>query len=116
MKSIKEYKVFESTISYSADWKNPKSPIRRELEEDLKDILLELRDAGYHTLVGGWIQSSQHPYVWIKRSKTTGHISSGVIERISDYLKLKGFKTKVEIINGGTNEQIYIYFDRPEEF
>jgi hypothetical protein len=114
-------------LSYDAEWKMPKSPIREMLEVDLRDILLEITDMGYRVQLSGFVykyikQTSinesmvfQNPHVWISNGRydlNWNEINDTVL-RVEDYLRLKGFKTERLVLNqGGPHEQLYIYFDK----
>lgn len=115
-----EYKTSDGQIlKYDAEWKIPGSPTREMLENDLRDILLELEDLGYRIQLSGFIKGTfgfTRPYVWIKNGErqplNKDEIEDSVI-RIEDYLKINGFETDIKIINeGGRTEQLYIYFDK----
>ena len=133
-----EYKssINGEIIYYDAEWKLPRSPIRRKLEKDLNDILLEIEDEGYRTDISGFVIGSKEmadrrhalrknfpnstwqpdrTFIWIKGR--SNELVSETIERIKDYLDTEGFRvTKEEIVNKDRpGEQIYIYFDRIEE-
>jgi hypothetical protein len=119
MKYLKPYsKLSESQIEYDADWKRPSNPVRKELEINLREILLEINDLGYRPQLSGFTKAfSQDPYVWICNQKRLSHDEfwnevNDTVERIKDYLTDNGFNVSQDIINQGkSSEQIYIYFD-----
>lgn len=119
MKYLKPYsKLSESQIEYDADWKRPSNPVRKELEINLREILLEINDLGYRPQLSGFTKGfSQEPYVWICNQKRLSHDEfwnevNDTVERIKDYLTDNGFNVSQDIINEGkSSEQIYIYFD-----
>lgn len=117
LKFVPTAKPLDEALEYNADWKKHDSSIRKELELDLNDILLEINDLGFKSHISGWTQGNEHPYVWIRRTKDSpvpmkDHTHE-TVERIKDYLSQKGYQTKVDIINVDRPAmQIYIYFDK----
>jgi hypothetical protein len=113
----KKFYIYESILddkNYDADWKMPKNPVREMLEDDLRDILLEIEDLGYRILLGGFVKGPfgfNRPYVWIKNGNgqplNKDEIEDSVI-RIEDYLQINGFKT--ERVLG--SQRLHIYFDK----
>lgn len=109
-------KPLDENLSYNADWKKHDSPVRAELEKDLNDILLEVKDLGFRSHISGWTDGTNHPYVWIKATSKTPtpmvEHTRDVVERIKDYLSQKEYQTKVDTLNDDKSSmQIYIYFD-----
>ena len=121
---MKYLKKFESeSISkpqYKYDWCRPESPIRREIEKSVNDILLDLKDSNsiykHHIW---WTQND--PYVWISgalkndsgfsRYKIILDEVNSVIEEIVSYFKSEGFETKLDYLPNKENcKQFYIYF------
>jgi hypothetical protein len=120
MKYLKTYNKLSESIKpeYDTDWKRPGNPVREELEKYLREILLEITDLGYRPQLSGFTKGiSKSPYVWIKNGRRLPHDEfwndvSDTVERIKDYLTDNGFKVNQYILNeGGSNEQIYIYFN-----
>lgn len=116
MRHLKSYKIFED-LKYNEDWKKWDSPVRSELENDIDDILLELVDLDYKTMISGWTNSSRSPHIWIKKGRVSQTSMSEetreTVERLKDYLSRRGFWTRVEVINQNRpGMQIYIHFDR----
>jgi len=96
-------------INYEYEWTMPNSVVRKELQLDLNDILLEAKDIGYGVSTS-WVKI---PYVWIGvKLFRKGSLDDALdtIERVKDYLVSKGFK----ILEDKLNTQIYIYFDYEE--
>lgn len=127
-------------LKYDSDWKLPNSPIRVQLERDLEDILLDIKDLGYQYQISGFSRyqfrintsKSSPPYIWIcnksfkdvdiggfttKRIPINHEEIEDTLFRIEDYLNSMGFVIiDKNIINPGKNtEQIYIYFDLKKE-
>lgn len=121
-------------LKYDSDWKLPNSPIRVQLERDLEDILLDIKDLGYYYQISGFINTSKSspPYIWIcnksfkdvdiggfttKRIPINHEEIEDTLLRIEDYLNSMGLVIiDKNIINPGKNtEQIYIYFDLKKE-
>lgn len=120
-------------LKYDSDWKLPNSSIRVQLERDLEDILLDIKDLGYQYQISGFIDTSKSspPYIWISNKSFKGNIGGfttkripinheeieDTLLRIEDYLNSMGFVIiDKNIINPGKNtEQIYIYFDLKKE-
>lgn len=120
--------ILYKDMKYDAEWKVPTHPIREKLESDLNDILLEVRDLGYRYHLGGFVKNERCPYVWIRNNnkvdsnmvlmfkKTEWLKIKDTIDRVIDYLELEGFKTKLDVLRKGeNNEQIYIYFEKKED-
>jgi hypothetical protein len=82
-----------NTITYYYEWAMPNSKIRKELNLDIDNILLEAKDLGYgaHT---GWITE---PYVWIggKRYYNREEITP-IVDRVISYLKSEGFNVNID--------------------
>ena len=121
--SIKEYFEYKTRdgkiLRYDAEWKMPKNPVREMLENDLREILLEITDLGYSIQLNGFINSSEMPHVWIcnkdngRRVPINWEEIEDTLSRIEEYLKLNGFETKRFVLNEGKRlEQLYIYFDK----
>jgi len=109
-----------SKPQYKYDWCRPESPIRREIEKSVNDILLDLKDSNsiYRHHIW-WTQND--PYVWISgalkndsgfsRHKIILDEVNSVIEEIVSYFKSEGFKTKLDYVPNRENcKQFYIYF------
>ena len=117
MKYLYKYKLFEIKhrgIDYSDDWKLPNNPIRRKISMEIDDIFIDLKDIGYRIHTGGWIRSSEHPYIWIanKTDKTGSRLQmdwviiEDYVERAKNYLEINGFEySEVKLKN-----QMSIYF------
>lgn len=117
LKFVPTAKPLDESLEYNADWKRHDSQIRKELELDLNDILLEINDLGFKSHISGWIKGNDHPYVWIRRTTYSPvpmkDYTHETVERIKDYLSQKGYQTKVDVINVDRPAmQIYIYFDK----
>lgn len=123
-----EYKTRDGGIlRYDAEWKMPGSSTREMLENDLREILLEVTDLGYSIQLSGFINSSEKPYVWVCNKDNGRRNEKGLIPinweeiedsllRIEDYLQLNGFETERYIVNEGKRlEQLYIYFDKVDD-
>lgn len=108
-------------LKYDAEWKMPGNPIREQLEEDLRMILIDLVDLGYRPQLSGFIKGAgTDPYIWIANNKS-GYRPidwdevNPVVDTLKRYLEYNGFYTYSEILNQGKNrEQIFIYFDLKE--
>lgn len=117
-KNVNVNEAFGTNIEYREDWMKPNSPIREKLETDINDILQDIKDYGYRTMISGWVLSSfqKCPYVWIQVNTNLGHNDEvfETIERIKHYLELEGYKFWLEEINPEslTKRQIYTYFDK----
>ena len=114
MRNMKGFNSFnEGDINYKHDWMKPDHPIREELDFNLNQMLVWLKDLGYRVAVNGWID--KNPYVWIRFNKNIGKDQEVLetIDTIKDYLTNKGFKVWREDINKSSqiNHQIYIYFE-----
>ena len=118
-----EYKTPDGEIlKYDAEWKIPGSSTREMLENDLREILLEVTDLGYSIQLGGFINRRKKPYVWVCNKDNGRRIPINWEEiedsllRIEDYLKLNGFETERFVLNEGKRlEQLYIYFDKVDD-
>lgn len=118
-----EYKTSDGQIlKYDAEWKIPGSSIREMLENDLREILLEVTDLGYSIQLSGFINRRQKPHVWICNKDNGRRIPINWEEiedsllRIEEYLKLNGFETERFVLNEGKRlEQLYIYFDKVDD-
>lgn len=118
-----EYKTSDGQIlKYDAEWKIPGSSIREMLENDLREILLEVTDLGYSIQLSGFINSIEKPHVWIcnkdngKRIPINWEEIEDSLLRIEEYLKLNGFETERFVLNEGKRlEQLYIYFDKVDD-
>lgn len=113
MKNMKGFKHFnESDITYKHDWTRPDHPVREDLDFNLNQMLVWLKDYGYRVAVNGWIDE---PYVWIKFNKNIGKDEEVLetIDTIKNYLTSKGCKVWRNDINENSqaNHQIYIYFE-----
>lgn len=120
MKHLTTYKLFESKdhalesyiyngINYKYKWAVPASKIRREINLDINNILLDARDLGY----GGHAEWVDDPCVWIGVKLMSGkifdiHELSPIVQRIKNYLTSEGFDVKFKMISN----QIWIYFSK----
>lgn len=105
-------------LEYDSEWKLPTSPIRKELESYLRNILLELEDLGYRPQIKGFIRSdfSSKPYVWIKNQRGLTHDEfwneiDPIVETIKSYLESEEFSIHIKILEM-KYEEVYIYFDK----
>jgi 2'-5' RNA ligase len=122
-----DYNINESVEyegnSYDSEWKLPTSQERLELERYLNDIFLEIKDLGYTTYIGGFLEKSLwtnkkkgSPYIWICKREGTKKIPinwdeiSDTLYSIKSYLGSEGFWFDFEIIN--EDKQLYIHFDK----
>jgi len=120
-----DYNINESVEyegnSYDSEWKLPTSQERLELERYLNDIFLEIKDLGYTTYIGGFLEKSLwtkkgSPYIWICKKEGTKKIPinwdeiSDTLYSIKSYLGSEGFWFDFEIIN--EDKQLYIHFDK----
>jgi 2'-5' RNA ligase/DNA polymerase III epsilon subunit-like protein len=123
-----DYNINESVEyegnSYDSEWKLPTSQERLELERYLNDILLEIKDLGYTTYIGGFLEKSLRtkkgsPYIWICKKEGTKKIPinwneiSDTLYSIKSYLGSERFWFDFEIIN--EDKQLYIHFDKKSE-
>jgi hypothetical protein len=116
----KDDEINESNIEYKYDWCQPESPIRKEIEQSIKDILLELKDSNsLYTHHISWIQDD--PHIWISgKLKSNSGFSryrpvldevNPVIDEITSYLRSEGFDTRLDYLPNKENcRQFYIYF------
>jgi hypothetical protein len=117
----KDDEINESNIPYKYDWCRPESPIRKEIDEYIKDILFELKEDKPFTYSSHttWATTTQDPYVWIAGSLTDGlhrykPVLSEVepyIQQINSYLNSEGFSTEINYFPNKENcREFYIYF------
>jgi hypothetical protein len=115
----KDDEINESNIPYKYDWCRPESLIRKEIDQTIKDILLELKDSNnLYTHLIHWTQ--EDPYVWISGKLKENGIHryrpvldevNPVIDEITSYLKSEGFETRLDYLPNKENcKQFYIYF------
>ena len=114
MKNMKGFNRFnEGNIDHKHDWMRPDHPVREDLELNLYQMLVWLKDYGYRVAINGWILD--RPYVWIKFNKTIGKDEEVLetIDTIKNYLKSKGLIYWQDDINENSqlNHQVYIYFE-----
>jgi hypothetical protein len=101
-------------INYKYEWAMANSPIRRELEADIDNMLLDVKDL-YYAVSTGWISD---PCVWIGKSnrRRTFEMSevSETINRIKEFLIFEGFTVSESDLKDrdGNPTQIYIYFTK----
>jgi len=114
----KDDEINESNIPYKYDWCRHESPIRKEIDEYIKDILYELTDSDKYTYLINWTQGD--PYVWISgkikgsgfsRYRPVWDEVNPVIDEITSYLEYEGFDTRLDYLPNKENcTQFYIYF------
>jgi len=114
----KDDEINESNIPYKYDWCRPESPIRKEVDEYIKDILYELTDSDKYTYLINWTQ--EDPYVWISgKIKSSGFSRyrpvldevNSAIDEITSYLEYEGFDTRLDYLPNKENcTQFYIFF------
>ena len=130
MKYLKTHKTFEdwkplieikskdgTVLRYKEEWKTPRSKERNDLSRYLMDIFQELKDDRYAMHDGGWMASSDYPFIWIssrrRREGMDWEVVDDYVSRAIDYLESSGFVTEVEKINvDSRNAQMYLYFDK----
>ena len=113
--SLEYYAGVANGTAYKYEWSLPKSPIRSEINANLMDILLEVKDLGYGAHVG-WVT----PHVWIGRKlfsklKFDTEVVNDTVERVKDYLISEGFEVKESVIQSthtGNITEINIYFSK----
>jgi hypothetical protein len=114
----KDDEINESNIPYKYDWCRHESPIRKEIDEYIKDILYELTDSDKYTYLINWTQ--EDPYVWISgKIKSSGFSRyrpvldevNSAIDEITSYLEYEGFDTRLDYLPNKENcTQFYIFF------
>lgn len=115
----KDDEINESNIPYKYDWCRPESPIRKEIEHNIKDILLELKDSNsLYTHHISWIQDD--PHIWISgklkengihRYKPNLAEINPLLDETTSYLRSEGFETRLHYLPNKENcKQFYIYF------
>ena len=131
MRYLEIYKLFESEkplieielkdgniLRYKDEWKTSRSKERHDITKYLMDIFQELIDDGYVVNDGGWISSSDYPYIWLSSRRRRGGMDWDVVDdyisSAREYLESIGFITHIERLS---KNQMYLYFDKdPKDF
>lgn len=117
----KDDEINESNIPYKYDWCRPESPIRKEIDEYIGDIIISTIDDEvrwrykYHI---HWTQND--PYVWIAGSLKENGIHrykpnlkevEPIIKQIKTYLNSEGFSCEINYFPNKENcREFYIHF------
>jgi hypothetical protein len=107
-------------IKYKYDWCQPISPIRKEIEEYIKDIITSnIEEIWLYTYHISWTQSNG-PYIWISGKLKNNGIHrykpflseiEPYIKQITSYLNSEGFSTEIKYFPNKENfTQVYIHF------
>jgi hypothetical protein len=116
----KNDEINESNILYKYDWCRPESPIRKEIDEYINDILVDLNDSNIGYTHHIWWTNAD-PYVWISgklrsdsgftRYRPILNEVEPIIDKIISYLKSEGFYCEIDYVPNKENcKQFYIYF------
>lgn len=105
--------------NYIGTWAEPNSPIRHEIDANIKFILSELNEGkSYYRFHVWWTNSI--PHIWISgalkengihRYKPIFSEVEPIVKSVTAYLKSEGFQTEIKYVPNKENcKQFYIYF------